>query len=402
MPTFTYTAIESDGSEISGVQKAATLAAVRSHLLAEGLHPTDVRAKRNILQYEITKEKMPRKELMHFSRQLAVFVRAGIPILEGLEVIGEEASNKVLARVLADMRDALRSGETFAAAAAAHPEAFPEFYVSVLRSAELTGTLDTVLDQLAEYIDRDLEARGKIVAALVYPAIVGVMAIVTSVVLTVFVLPRFETFFSSLDAELPLPTRMLLAISDFVQAWGLVMGAGIVVALAGVYLFVRTRRGRAWWDNVLLHLPGFGDVLRHAILERFCRVLASMLSAGVPLPDALAVTGDVTNNTIYRRGVLAAREAMLRGEGLAGPLGDTNLFPGAARQMFRVGEDTGTLDTQLETAAKYYDRELDFKIKRFTAMFEPAVIIFMGLIVGFVAIAMVSAMYGIFNQTPGV
>jgi type IV pilus assembly protein PilC len=140
-------------------------------------------------------------------------------------------------------------------------------------------------------------------------------------------------------------------------------------------------------------------VLRHAILERFCRILASMLNAGVPLPDALAVTGDITNNAVYRKGVFEARAAMLRGEGLAAPLGATHLFPGAARQMFRVGEDTGTLDQQLETAAQYYDRELDFKIKRFTSLFEPAIIIFVGVVVGFVAIAMVSAMYGIFNQT---
>jgi type IV pilus assembly protein PilC len=221
------------------------------------------------------------------------------------------------------------------------------------------------------------------------------------VVLTVFVLPKFETFFDSLDANLPLATRMLLAVSDFMGSWGWLVGTVVAVVVLGLFLFTRTAPGRDWRDRTLLRLPGFGSVLNHAILERFCRVLASMVSAGVPLPDALAVTGDVTNNAVYRKGIGEAREAMLRGEGLAGPLADTELFPGAARQMFRVGEDTGTLDTQLEVAAKYYDRELDFKIKRFTAMFEPAVIIFMGVIVGFVAIAMVSAMYGIFNQTPG-
>jgi type IV pilus assembly protein PilC len=401
MPTFTYTAIDIDGDETSGSEKADTASGARALLLAQGLHPTQVQAKRSLLQREITRQKLPRKELMHFTRQLAVFVRAGIPILEGLEVIAEEAASKVLPKVLDDMRDALRRGDTFAQAAAAHPEAFPQFYVSVLRSAEMTGNLDTVLEQLADYIDRDLDARSKIVSALVYPAIVGAMAVVTALVLTVFVLPRFETFFTSLGAELPLATRMLLAISDFVQSWGLVMGALAVGAVAAISIGVRTAGGRAVMDAVLLRLPGFGDVLRHAILERFCRILASMVAAGVPLPDALAVTGDVTNNAVYRRGVLKAREAMLRGEGLAGPLGATKLFPGAARQMFRVGEDTGTLDTQLETAAKYYDRELDFKIKRFTSLFEPAVIIFMGVVVGFVAVAMVSAMYGIFNQTPG-
>jgi type IV pilus assembly protein PilC len=402
MPTFTYTAIDVDGVEETGSHKAESLAAARSLLLAKGLHPTQVKEKRSILQLEITKEKLPRKELMHFTRQLAVFVRAGIPILEGLEVIGEEASDKVLPRVLEDMREALRAGATFAEAAAAHPEAFPAFYISVLRSAEMTGELDTVLEQLADYIDRDLDARSKIVSALVYPAIVGLMAIVTAVVLTVFVLPRFETFFSSLDAELPLPTRMLLALSDFVQEWGLVIAGVLLVTIGAVAIWFRTDAGRAKRDALLLRLPGFGDVLRHAILERFCRILGSMITAGVPLPDALAVTANATNNAVYRSKLLVAREAMLRGEGLAGPLSDTGLFPGAARQMFRVGENTGTLDAQLQTAAEYYDRELDFKIKRFTSLFEPAVIIFMGVVVGFVAIAMVSAMYGIFNQSNGV
>jgi type IV pilus assembly protein PilC len=265
----------------------------------------------------------------------------------------------------------------------------------------MTGDLDTVLDQLADYIDRDLEARSKIFSALVYPAVVGCMAIVTAVVLTVFVLPKFETFFNSLDAELPLATRILLGVSDFVQQWGPLLLGIAVVSVIGCVIAVRTERGRAMFDALLLRLPGFGQVVRIAILERFCRVLQSMISAGVPLPDAMAVTADVTNNAVYRRKLLEAREAMLRGEGLAGPLADTGLFPGAARQMFRVGENTGTLDSQLETAAKYYDRELDFKIKKFTSLFEPAVIIFMGVVVGFVAIAMVSAMYGIFNQSTG-
>jgi type IV pilus assembly protein PilC len=401
MPTFTYEAMDNHGAKLRGRHKASSLIAVRAELVAMGMHPTEVRRKKNLLQVEITKTKLPKKELMHFSRQLAVFVRAGIPILEGLSVIHEEASNKVLSEVLEDMQDALRSGATFAEAAAEHPEAFPNFYVSVLRSAEMTGSLDTVLDQLADYIDRDIEARSKIVSALVYPAIVLVMAVVTSVVLTVFVLPRFETFFDSLDAELPLATQILLSISEFLGNWGVWIALGVAVAVGLFLLYIRTRRGRAMYDRMLLRVPGLGGIIRHAILERFCRVLSSMVSAGVPLPDALIVTSEVTNNTVYRKGVLQARDAMLRGEGLATPLSETGLFPGAARQMFRVGEDTGTLDTQLMTAAQYYDRELDFKIKRFTSLFEPAVIVFMGVVVGFVAIAMVSAMYGIFNQTEG-
>jgi type IV pilus assembly protein PilC len=147
-----------------------------------------------------------------------------------------------------------------------------------------------------------------------------------------------------------------------------------------------------------LKVPLTGDLLRHAILERICRILGSMVRAGVPLPDAMVVTGDATNNDVYRRGLAAIREEMLKGRGLAGPVGRSGLFPGAARQMFRVGEDTGTLDQQLDTAAAFYDRELDYRIKRFTSLIEPAVIILMGLVVGFVAVALISAMYGIYHQ----
>lgn len=356
---------------------------------------------RRILQFEITKEKVKRKELMHFSRQLAVFVRAGIPILEGLQAIAEETTSTPLRQVLGAMDESLRGGATFADAAAVHGQAFPPFYVSILRSAELTGRLDQVLDQLADYIERDVEARSKVIAAMIYPGVVLGLAVVTSVVLTVFVLPRFETFFVSLDAELPLPTRILLGISGFIGRWGWLVGLVTGAAVGGFLLSLKTTRGRAIYDRILLRLPAFGDLVRHAILERFCRVLASMMTAGVALPDALTVAGSVANNSVYRDAIRETREATLRGEGLAAPLAATGLFPGAARQMFRVGEETGTLDDQLGAAATYFDRELDQKIKRFTGLFEPAVILFIGVVVGFVAIAMVSAMYGIFNQTEG-
>ncbi|MGD9798160.1 MAG: type II secretion system F family protein, partial [Acidimicrobiia bacterium] len=201
-----------------------------------------------------------------------------------------------------------------------------------------------------------------------------------------------------LDADLPLPTRMLISAADFMGEWWWVITGSIVGAVVFVLVSMRTDWGKTQRDRVLLGLPVLGDVVRHAILERFCRILSSMVAAGVPLPDALAVTSEATNNRVYRRGLSNAREAMLRGEGLAEPLAATGLFPGAARQMFRVGEDTGSLDQQLETAAVYFDRELDYKITRFTGLFEPAIIVAVGLVVGFVAIALVSAMYGIFNQ----
>jgi type IV pilus assembly protein PilC len=398
MAKYKFRAITLEGTTVSGVEDALTITMARRALIGRDLAPLEVTEKKSILKYEITREKVPRKELMYFSRQMAVFMKAGIPVLEALEIMTEETGNKVLQRVMAEMADSLRAGETFAGAASQHPEAFPRYYLGILGSAELTGNLDTVLDQLSEYIDRDLEARRRVSSALMYPGIVFVFAIIAVVIITAVVLPRFKTFFASLHAKLPLPTRMLLSVANFIENdWYFLVGAiGAIVLL--IVLSVATSQGRALRDRLLLRLPVVGDLIKTSILERFCRILHAMVTAGVPLPEALQVTGDATTNQVYKRGLFAARGAMMSGEGLAGPLASTGLFPAAARHMFLVGESTGTMDDQLNSAATYFDRELDYKLKQFTALFEPAVIVFVGLIVGFVAIALISAMYGIYRQ----
>jgi type IV pilus assembly protein PilC len=398
LETYRYSAVDESGNTVSGTEKATSATAAHLMLIQRGLQPIDVKEHKSILKFEITKKTVSRKEIMHFSRQLSVFVEAGIPIMEALEVISEETTDKLLKRVLLDMVGELQAGDTFASAAAAHPEAFPRYYVAVLESAELTGTLDTVLLELAQYLETDIEARSAVTSALIYPAVVAVMAIVTVVVLATFVLPKFQTFFSSLNAKLPLPTRMLLSISGFISTWWWAIAAVILAAVVSFVSLRRSRPGRAWLDSVMLKLPVAGSLLQAAIVERVCRVLASLVTAGVDLPRAMAVTAEASNNAVYTNGINHIREQMMEGQGLAGPLAETGLFPGAARQMFRVGEETGTLDKQLTTAAAFYHRELEIKVKHFTSLFEPAIIIFMGLIVGFVAIALVTAMYGIYRQ----
>jgi type IV pilus assembly protein PilC len=211
-------------------------------------------------------------------------------------------------------------------------------------------------------------------------------------------MPRFVVFFKSLHAKLPLPTRMLLSASSaFSTYWYAILGA-LIVLVVGFVSMRRSQGGRALLDGLLLKLPVLGLLVQAAVLERICRVLSSMLRAGVDLPQAMTVTADASNNAVYREGINRIREQMMEGQGLADPLAQTGLFPGAARQMFRVGEETGTLDIQLETAATYYHRELEVRVKHFTSLFEPAVIIFMGVVVGFVAVALISAMYGIYSQ----
>lgn len=398
MSKFRFSALDHAGASISGVEMAMSSGAAHLALIQRGFQPLEVSEKKSILKIDITKKKVSRKEIMHFSRQMGVFMKAGIPIMEALEVIESETTDKLMKKVIIKMIEDLRSGDTFAAAAASHPEAFPNYYVGILESAELTGNLDTVLNQLADYIERDVEARSTLTSALIYPAVVACMSVGVVVVLATFVMPRFVVFFKSLHAKLPLPTRMLLSASGaFSQYWYAILGSALLLAVT----FVSMRRstgGRAILDGIILKVPVLGLLVQAAVLERICRVLSSMLKAGVDLPQAMSVTADASNNAVYRNGIGRIREQMMEGQGLADPLAQTGLFPGAARQMFRVGEETGTLDIQLETAALYYHRELEVRVKHFTSLFEPAVIIFMGIVVGFVAVALISAMYGIYSQ----
>jgi type IV pilus assembly protein PilC len=395
---FQFNALDLSGTRVSGVEMALTSGAAHLALVERGFQPLEVTQKKSILSLEITKKKVPRKQIMHFSRQLGVFMKAGIPIMEALEVIEQETTEKLFKKVINEMIEDLRAGDTFASAASSHPEAFPNFYVGILESAELTGNLDSVLDQLANYIERDVEARSTLTSALIYPGVVACMSVGVVVVLAAFVMPRFVVFFNSLHAKLPLPTRMLLGASSFMSHWWYVL-LGLAIALAvGFIAMRRSASGRARLDGLLLKLPVLGLLVQAAVLERVCRVLSSMLRAGVDLPQAMAVTADAANNAVYHKGIEQIREEMMEGQGLAVPLTRTGLFPGAAQQMFRVGEETGTLDVQLETAAVYYHRELEVRVKHFTSLFEPAVIIFMGVVVGFVAVALITAMYGIYSQ----
>ncbi len=354
--------------------------------------------KRAWWQYELTPDKVKREEVMNFSRQCSAFVRAGVPLIEALQVISEETKDKYLRRILLDCSARIKSGSTLSAALGIYQTALPPYFVPMIKAAELTGRLDDVLDQLAEYLDRDIESRRKIKSALTYPTIVAIMSVITVVVLSTFVLPRFETFFEGLNAKLPLSTRILLATTRGINQGRSIIGFATVAFILFTAIALRTEQGKLLRDRIVLRLPGLGIVLRYAIVERFCRILSSMVQAGVPIPDAMQVASDSSSNRKFRRGLGVAREAMVRGEGLAKPIAATGLFPSGANQMIRVGEATGTLDTQLDAAANFYSRELTYRLKRFTDMFEPAVILAVGLIVGFVAIALVSAMYGIYRQ----
>lgn len=399
MAKFKYSAISTSGEQLVGVIKGSSVDGVTESLTRQGMQVRMVKPESGgFMQFELTPKKVKPVELANFSRQMAAFVASGLPLVDALDIIEEEAASKTLRKVVREVGESLQFGESFSSAMAVHADAFPPFYMSVLQSAEATGELDVVLRQLARYVERDMEAKRKIRSALAYPAVVMAMSVVTVVVITVFVLPRFKVFFESFDAELPLPTRMLLSMTNFLTTyWPFIVG-GMIATIVLTIAALRTETGRYVRDRTLLSLPIIGDVVRFTVVERFCRVLTSMIESGVPIPDALRLASRGANNLVYQRALEVARTEMLEGDGISRPLARTEMFPKTVTSMMRVGEETGTLDEQLETVAAYYENELQYKLKKLTTLFEPLSVVIVGVFVGFVAVALISAMYGIFNQ----
>jgi len=270
--------------------------------------------------------------------------------------------------------------------------------MGILGSAELTGKLDETLESLAGYLEREVETRAKVVSALSYPGVVMVLAIFTVAVLAGYVLPQFKPLFEELNAELPFATRALLFVATlFSDLW--YIPASVFASIIATFVWLaKSARGKIVKDKLVLKIPIISGIVEYSILERFCRILGAMVKAGVPLPDGMRTTTEATSNTVFRERLEEAQVEMMEGGGFSRPLAKTELFPGAAKQMFKVGEETGTLDEQLEVASLYFDRELESRIKKFTTMFEPLMIVFVGLIVGFVAVALVQAMYGVLDS----
>ena len=336
--------------------------------------------------------------VMAFSRQLSSFLEAGIPVLDGLEIVATQTGSTPMRNVIIEIRDSIHRGMSFADAVDAHPEVFPAFYRAMLASAEYTGNLDIVLSQLSAYLERDIAAKRQVKSALTYPVVVLVIAFAAMVVMSVFVLPKFTGLYRSLGATLPLPTRMLMGFTDFMSSYWLVVLGGIALVVLLFFAVIGGARGKRRRDVLAMKLPLIGNLFLLISLERFCRVLASLSSAGVPLPIAIGLSADSTNNSLFQSQMIAVREALVRGGGLYEPMVETGLFPIAARQMIQVGERTGMLGNQLGKAASYYEREVSFTMKKATELFQPAVILLVAFVVGFVAVAQVAAMYSIFGQ----
>ncbi len=334
-------------------------------------------------------------ELAMFSRQLATFVTAGVPITRALGVIAEETSSKSLRYALRQVLEDLGEGLSVAESFARYPKMFSPLYVNMVRAAELTGNLDTVLRKLDQYITREDQVNKKIKNALAYPVIILLMAVVSVTILIAFVLPRFESLFKEFKAELPVTTKVLLGISSFTtnNRVGIVIGLGAFVGF--IVLSQRFPRGRYARDWLILKIPVIGSLARFSSVARFCRTLSTMLAAGVPVARSFDIVVASTANRVIQKKLLPVKERLMSGEGFSAPLAEAHVFPPMVVQLVRVGEETGSLEKFLSETADYYESELEFRLAGAIALIEPAMMVTVGGITGFVAISLVSAVYAL-------
>jgi type IV pilus assembly protein PilC len=335
------------------------------------------------------------QDLILFSRQLATFIKVGVPITDAIKLLQGASSSRAFRAALEDIYQDLEAGEAFSTSIAHHPIVFDELYVDMVRAAEYSGTLDRVLIQVAAYLQRQDTAIKKLRSAMIYPAVILVLAVSVCTILVVFVLPNFVSIFAEFHAELPLPTKILLAVGTFAQIWRIEIVAALFAVTVGVLLALNSPPGRVFWHHAILRLPVIGPIVVYSIIERFTRTLATMLKAGIPISQTFEVAIASAGNIRYRRGLESVKERMLTGDGFSVPLAATGLFEPMMIRMIRVGEETGTLDASLEQIADFLSEEMDYKVRNMIALMEPTLVIAVGGAVGFVAISVILPMYGL-------
>jgi len=373
--------------------------AVHRNLIDKGFRVVSVRPARSgwrwVYRELPTFFRVGTSELILFSRQLATFIRVGVPITDAIKLLQGATNSGVFKAALEDIREDLEAGESFSTAIAHHPNVFNELYVDMVRAAEYSGTLDRVLTQIASYLQRQDTAMKKLRSAMIYPGVILTLAVAVCTVLTVFVLPNFVSMFNEFGATLPLPTRILLAVGTFAQEWRFQIVAALFVIIVAILVAFNTPPGRVFWDYALVRLPVIGSIVSYGIIERFTRTLATMLRAGIPISQTFDVAIASAGNIRFRRGLGSVKDRMVTGDGFSGPLEETGLFAPMMIRMIRVGEETGTLDSSLEQIADFLSEEMDYKVRNMIALMEPTLVIVVGGAVGFVAISVILPMYGL-------
>lgn len=337
-------------------------------------------------------------EIIMFSRQLALLLESGTDIVTSLDLLQEQADNEIMRKTISEVAADIRAGSSLSKSISRHSRAFPPMYHRSLAAGEQGGNLEVVLRRMAEHMERSATTEKQIKGAMTYPVIVVLVAIVVVGVLTTFVLPAFMGMYGQFNVELPTSTRILLGISDFAEQYGLYLLLAFLAAVLGGYAYIRTPAGKFWWDSKLLSMPVIGRIIHLSELARACRTMALLLKIGLPLPEVMTITSQNSSNKAMIASLNGVQEEMIRGEGLSRPMAKRKLFLPLMTQMTRVGEETGSLDNTLDTVADSFEMEAGDKTRAAVALVQPVMTIVIGLVVLFIVLAMVEAMYSLYGQ----
>lgn len=386
---FTWEGVNSRGEKVSGEVSAKNMDELRNVLRKQSIKPGRIRKKAKPLFGGGKGKKVKPVDIAFFTRQMSTMIKAGIPLVQSLEIVAGSANNLTMRDMILKIRDEVSTGVDFANALREYPKYFDNLTCNLIESGEGSGTLDDMLDKIATYKEKTEALKGKIKKAMLYPAITLVVAVVVTIILLVKVVPTFQSMFDSFGADLPAPTQLVVSISDFVQAYWFIAFA--VVFAVGFLFMYQYRRSHALQDKVdlwLLKLPAIGDIVHNAAIARFCRVMSTTFAAGVPLVEALKSGAGAVGNAKYRDAVNQMKEEVSTGQQVNFAMRSTGVFPNMVVQMTGIGEESGDLDSMLERCAEYYEDEVDMAVDNMTAMIEPAIMVFLGIVIGGLIIAM--------------
>jgi type IV pilus assembly protein PilC len=396
---FAYRAYSPRGNLEERVAAGESAAVVHRNLLDRGFKVVSVRPASNgwrwVYRQLPTFFRVKTSDLILFSRQLSTFIRVGVPITEAIKLLQDASSSGAFRTALSDICEDLDAGESFSTAIAHHPHVFNQLYVDMVKAAEYSGTLERVLVQVATHLQRQDSAIKKLRSAMIYPAVILLLAVGVCTVLIVFVLPNFIAIFKEFHAKLPLPTQLMLAVGVFAQTYRLQILLVVMVTLVASVLFLKSYPGRVFWDHTVIRLPILGSIVTYSIIERFTRTLSTMLRAGIPISQTFDIAIASTGNLRFKQRLQSVKGRMLTGDGFSVPLEATGLLAPMMIRMIRVGEETGTLDSSLEQIADFLSEEMDYKVRNMIALMEPALVIAVGGAVGFVAVSVILPMYGL-------
>jgi type IV pilus assembly protein PilC len=399
MPIYAYTAIDSSGRTVKATMEADSESFVLSRLRDQALHPTEIkRSKSSGAAFSIGKAKVKPKSVVVFSRQFATMIDAGIPILRCLEILTVQQKDPGLKVALETVSNDVKGGLSLNEAMIKHPKVFNKLYVNMVRAAELGGILDQILDRLAGFLEYESEVKAKIKSAMMYPVLVLVFSQVMLFALFSFVLPKFKEIFEGLDVELPPVTQALFTMGDFMHSyWWLIilMGFG---AFFGLKQWGKTPKGRFAMDSMKLRIPIVGELSLKMSIARFSRTFGTLINSGVPMMRSLEIVGETMNNVVLSQAIEVTRNSIREGNKLSTPLVQSNLFPTMVTTMIDVGEESGRLSEMLVKVGDFYDAEVETTVKGLTTMIEPMLIMFLGVVVGFIAISIMTPIFKLVNS----